>query len=97
MTLSRYAGNTKIEGGKKFSTSFGHTNIRKAAIEGRISINQYAVQEGERLDIIAGRVYGNSRLWWVISAASGIGWGLQVPPGTLLLIPSNLGQIEGII
>ena len=33
MTLSRYAGNTKIEGGKKFSTSFGHTNIRKAAIE----------------------------------------------------------------
>lgn len=97
MTLGRYDNNIKIEGGKKFSTSTGHTNIRNAAISGRIEVTPYTLQEGERLDIIAGKTYGNSRLWWVISAASGIGWGLQVPPGTLLLIPRNLSQIEGLI
>lgn len=97
MALGRYDNNTKIEGGKKFSTSTSHNNIRQAAISGRISTSQYVLQEGERLDIIAGRSYGNSRLWWVIAAASGVGWPLQAPPGTLLLIPTNLSQIEGLI
>jgi hypothetical protein len=97
MALGRYDNNARIEGGKKFSTSIGHTNIRNAAVSGRITITEHTLQEGERLDTLAGRVYGNSRLWWVISAASGIGWGPQVPPGTLLLIPTNLGQIEGLI
>lgn len=97
MGLGRYDNNTKLEGGRKFSTSFGHVNIRNAAASRRISVSEYVVQEGERLDIIAGRMYGNGRLWWVISAASGIGWGMQVPPGTLLLIPSDLSQIEGLI
>jgi len=50
------------------------------------------LNEGERLDTIAGRVYGNARLWWIIAAASGIGWPLQVPPGTQLLIPTDLKQ-----
>jgi nucleoid-associated protein YgaU len=97
MALSRYINNTKLEGGKKYSTALGHVNIRNAAVSGQIAITQYTVQEGERLDSIAGRMYGNSRLWWIISAASGIGWGLQVPPGTLLLIPAQLNQIEGLI
>ncbi|NDC22804.1 MAG: hypothetical protein EBZ49_01555 [Proteobacteria bacterium] len=97
MTLGRYDNNTKIEGGKKFSTSLSHINIREAAVSGRISVTQYTIQEGERLDTLAGRSYGNSRLWWVIAAASGVGWAPQVPPGTLLLIPTDLSQVESLV
>ena len=43
------------------------------------------------MDIIAHSEYGDGRLWWVIAAASGIGWGLQVPPGTIIKMPSNVG------
>ena len=53
------------------------------------------MQEGERLDTIAGKIYGDSNYWWVIAAASGIGWPLQVPPGTLLRIPEDLGAVLG--
>jgi len=60
--------------------------------QGNIDVRQHVLKEGERLDAIAGRTYGNARLWWVIAAASGIGWGLQVPPGTQVLIPSDLKQ-----
>jgi len=97
MALGRYNNNSKIEGGRKFSTSIGHANIKSAADSGRITVIEHVLQEGERIDTLAGRFYGNSRLWWVISAASGIGWAPQVPPGTRLLIPTNLGQIEGLI
>ena len=97
MSLGRYSNNTKLEGGRKFSTSIGHVNIRKAVIAGSVSVTRYILQENERLDSIAGRSYGNSRLWWVISAASGIGWSPQVPPGTELLIPTDLSQIEGLL
>ena len=53
----------------------------------------YIIEEGERLDHVAGNAYGNSSYWWVIAAASNIGWGLQVPPGTLLKIPTDLNKI----
>jgi nucleoid-associated protein YgaU len=52
------------------------------------------VKEGERLDVIAAKSYGSSHLWWVIAAASGIGWGMQIPPGTLLKIPVSLSQVD---
>jgi hypothetical protein len=32
-------------------------------------------------------------LWWVIAAASGIGWGMQVPPGVILKIPTEPGDV----
>jgi nucleoid-associated protein YgaU len=50
----------------------------------------------ERLDTIAGKVYGDATLWWVLAAASGIGWGLQVPPDTIVNIP-NIKQVEQLI
>jgi len=53
--------------------------------------------EAERLDVIAGRVYGDGRLWWIIAAASGIGWWLQVPAGTRLVIPTSLDAISDLL
>ena len=35
--------------------------------------------------------------WWIIAAASGIGWWLQCPPGTLLAIPTSISQIERLL
>ena len=41
--------------------------------------------------------YGDPTLWWVIAACSGIGWGLQVPPGIYLKIPTDIGAIQAML
>jgi hypothetical protein len=46
------------------------------------------LDEAERLDVLAGEFYGDGRLWWVICAASGIGFSPQVPAGTRIIIPN---------
>lgn len=89
---SRHSNTQKIASGRQYGTATAHNNIRRAVQQGNIDVRQHVLKEGERLDVIAGRTYGNARLWWVIAAASGIGWGLQVPPGTQVLIPSDLKQ-----
>ena len=62
-----------------------------------IKCKVHILESGERLDTLAGQHYENSSLWWVIAAASGIGWGLQVPPGTVIRIPEDLNQVLGEI
>jgi len=49
------------------------------------------------LDHIAGKELGDSQLWWVIAAASRIGWWLQVPPGTVLRIPTKMTQVMAYV
>ena len=73
------------------------SRITAAAAKGIIQCSVLIMEEGQRLDTIAGSVYGDSSYWWVIVAASNIGWGLQVPPGTLLRVPRDLDQIMSII
>ena len=97
MPIGRYENVTKISGGRVYATSFGMNRIRRAVAARRIEVREHVLEERERLDIIAGREYGNGKLWWVIAAASGIGWGLQVPPGTLILIPTKLSQVRALI
>jgi len=60
---------------------------RNSISSGLVRTQTYISTQNERLDIIAGEQYNDSTLWWIIAAASNIGWGLQVPPGTLLIIP----------
>ena len=55
------------------------------------------MEEGKRLDQISGESYGDAGYWWVIAAASGIGWGMQVPPGTLIKIPDSLEKVIGLL
>jgi hypothetical protein len=51
----------------------------------------------QRLDTLAGKYYGSSQYWWIIAAASGIGWGLQVPPGTLIRIPESMSSAQNLV
>ena len=62
--------------------------IRQNIENGNIRFDETTLQEAERLDILAGKYYGDSTLGWVIAAASEIGWVCQVPAGTYLRIPN---------
>ena len=87
----RYTFTAKLENGKFYGTYTGGNKIYFAVKNGQIPYKTMILKEGTRLDHLAGRVYGDASLWWIIAAASGVGWGLQVPPGTLLIIPTNPG------
>ena len=96
MALSRY-GRTGVIGGSRLETSETLKALRAGIRNGSIKTIPYVTSGSERLDIIAAKKYGNFKLWWIIAAASGIGWALQVPPGTRLLIPTNLTEIAGFV
>ena len=78
----RYVGTVKI-----------NSKIRRAVLRGDISVSRHILKEGERLDTLSFRYFNDSSLWWLIAACSGIGWGLQVPPGTVLNIPTQVNQV----
>ena len=88
MVFSRYA-RTKILGlGKRYATSFAIPAIRRNIANGNIRTEEIILSERERMDTLAGKAYGDGRFGWVIAAASNIGWALQAPPGTRILIPN---------
>jgi len=96
MSFSRYTFSARkkdLNNEQYVSNSKASFRIYKAVLAGLISVNVKTLEEGERLDTIAGAVYGDSSLWWVIAAASGIGWWLQVTPGTRLRIPTDINDI----
>lgn len=97
MAIRRYARTPIINGGLQYGTSSAIQAIRDAITAGSLSTNVRTLQAAERLDVIAGQVYGDARNWWIIAAASNIGWGLQVPPGTRIVIPTDLSQISDIV
>jgi|TARA_R110000803_G_scaffold160151_1_gene224160 hypothetical protein len=95
MALSRYSFTRKIPGG--ISTCNASYKIFRAVASGAISSQIIVMEEGKRLDQISGESYGDAGYWWVIAAASGIGWGMQVPPGTLIKIPDSLEKVIGLL
>jgi len=97
MALSRYAFSPVVAEGTIRSNAQIAARIHQAVEAGSLKTRATVLAEGQRLGHIAGSEYGDSNLWWIIAAASGIGWALQVPPGTLLRIPTDLGQIYGLI
>ena len=67
--------------------------VYKAVENNIIDCDIIVSQEGKRLDHYSQDYYGDANNWWIISAASGIGWWLQVPAGTVLRIPVDLQQV----
>jgi len=92
--MRRYGKTPLIKGGKEYGTAFGCNSLYHACRKGLINNKIIVVRQGQRLDVLAAKQYGSAQLWWVIAAASGIGWGMQIPPGTLLKIPTNLEQVN---
>ena len=99
MALSRYSFIKKmqVKGRTIVGTNRLGANIFNAVENNQLEYVTYVLSENERLDVIAGKFYNNSAYWWVIAAASGIGWALQLPPGTFLKIPTNLDNVFRII
>ena len=97
MALQRYENDVLVGGGRLIGTNNAITLIRNGIANGTIGTQVRVITEAERLDVIAGRQYGDGRLWWVIAAASGIGWWLQVPAGTRIVIPTNLDAIGNLL
>ena len=49
---------------------------KKVTSDGKVRLDQYAQE-----------AYGDGLDWWIIAAASGIGWWLSIEQGTQLYIP----------
>ena len=96
MATSRYAFTPRIDG-ERVSTTILSSKIYQAALNGQISYNDSRLVDKQRLDHVAYATYGDSSLWWVIAAASGIGWALQCPAGTVIRIPTDLNQIFALM
>ena len=97
MAISRYAFTGFARQGKIIASYSNMSAINSAVENGTIECSTLIIEEGQRLDQIAGLAYQNSNYWWVIAAASGIGWALQVPPGTLIKIPNDLNKILEVL
>lgn len=95
--FTRYETDPKINLGTQLGTAKVVSNLRKAIRNGSVPIvNQFTTNGVDRLDVLAASVYGDSRFWWILAAASDIGWGLQVPPGTLISIV-DLRRVEEVV
>ena len=97
MSISRYMLNGKVRQGRGVGTSSNMSKIFNACENNQINFEIYVIEENQRLDHLAGLAYNSASYWWVIAAASGIGWGLQVPPGTVIRIPNNLADVLGFL
>ena len=97
MALSRYSFSRRTDKGRTIHASKASHRIFNAANTGAINVRYHILEEGERLDQLAGLAYGDGTLWWIISAASGIGWALQVPPGTRLVIPVDVAAVFSLL
>jgi hypothetical protein len=87
MTVNRYNRSVTLAQGVQYGTSEAHTIVRQAIKNNELHVETMVLRGFERLDTLAGKLYGDSRYWWILAASSDIGWGLQVPPGTVILVP----------
>lgn len=84
---NRYDNDLRLNLGQQIGSASASRKIRAAIKDGTLSVTRTITITGaDRLDTLAGTVYGDSRHWWILAAASNIGWGLQIPPGTLVNI-----------
>lgn len=87
MAFSRYNRAPILDFGAQYGTSQAVTLIRRAVTSKLLPVESILLKGSERLDVLAGKIYGDASYWWILAAASEIGWGLQVPAGTIINVP----------
>ena len=98
--MNRYKNNTIFNGNSllgtkpKYATNDLCTTIYNDCRSGKVKTEQITFNEGDRLDYLAQKYYNNGLDWWIIAAASGIGWWLQINPGTIITIPTDIKQFK---
>jgi len=96
-SINRYENDKLVSAGKLLGTNAAIIKLRNAISAGTIQTTATVLRGAQRLDVIAHDSYGDGRLWWVIAAASGIGWWLQAPAGTRIVIPSDISAVLEVI
>lgn len=96
MALSRYTRSPILDYGRQYGTSSAVVAIRAAVKDGSLSTKTLILRGAERLDTLAGAIFGDARYWWILAATSDIGWGMQVPVGTVIKIP-DLGAVTALV
>lgn len=96
MAVGRYYFVPTYEG-RFYATSDTMSRIFNASDTGRIVTSLKILDATARLDILAFEAYGDASLWWIIAAASGIGWSLQLSPGTYVRIPTDLNAVYEVM
>ncbi len=94
--MKRYKRDQRISGGL-LQTAQSVTILRRAKEFNLLSLKKIVLSSSQRLDHIAFRELGDPHAWWVIAALSDIGWGMQLPPGTILYIPNDLRVIQQLV
>ena len=92
--ITRYNEGITARGGRRTATAV--FRIRRAQRLNLLKVQTRTLNAGQRLDNLAHEIYGDGRLWWVLAAASDIGYVMQVPAGTLIKVP-NLSEVLKII
>lgn len=87
MAISRYSTTPRINFGTQYGTSDSIAKIRAAVASGAIQTTVLSLKEVVRLDVLAGQYYGDAKYYWLIAAASNVGWSPQCPPNTRIVIP----------
>jgi hypothetical protein len=97
MAFSRYTRDALGFGGRGLTIAQATTTLRQVLRSGLIIPSRtLTVTQADRLDTIAGEIYGDAKYWWILAAASDIGWGMQVPPGTVLFV-LDLDTVERLV
>ena len=96
MSVGRYYFVPTYEG-KFYATSDVTSRIFNAADSGRIPCALKILDASARLDVLAFEAYGDASLWWIIAAASGIGWSLQLSAGTYARVPTDLNAVYEVM
>lgn len=97
MATGRYNNDIRINLGTQYGTNRTLPALRRAVRLGLVPIVRTIISTGDdRLDALAGAIYGDARYWWILAAASDIGWNLQVPPGTVINVV-DLSDVKGVI
>ena len=104
--MSRYK-NTKVI--KQLNTSTGdfsyikgtknvvpkqNTTIYRTVLEDNTDLFIIA-QEGDKLDVLAHRFYGDTHLWWFIANVNGLSH-MNLEPGLSLRIPTSTENAVGL-